>query len=283
MPSARRLCKKTTRNIYLMHFMNASILFPKVSTTITIKNAIERHCIGFCSALVTLGRYCEQRQPSKRGIPKRMMIVLNISRNGISSSGRIILFSAKLRYIFPQKEKLSGVVIMQAAVLNAVNETDSSVLPRENEVMKLDIFPPGQAATRIIPSAIIGDIQSFNKIVSRKVNAGSSMIWHIIPSIIDFGLRTISRKDEGLMPKATPNITKARTILIMSMPVLFILTFIASSEAIISGLISYPICVLINNQVYATKAEKRNIPKVLVILPFVPKMKGRIAAPIITA
>ena len=101
---------------------------------------------------------------------------MKISQNGMFSSGRIILFCAKFRYRFPQKEKLRGVVKTQTAVLNAVRDTDNSVFPLENDVMKLDIFPPGQAATSIIPKAIIGDIQFLKVIVSRKVKAGSRTI-----------------------------------------------------------------------------------------------------------
>ena len=80
-----------------MHFMNASILFPNVRTIMIAKNATERYCIGFFKAFATLGRYWDHRQPNTRGMPRRMTIVLNISQKGISSSGRIILFSAKFR------------------------------------------------------------------------------------------------------------------------------------------------------------------------------------------
>ena len=159
-----------------MHFMNASMLFPKVSTTITMKKATERYCIGFLSFWVTFGRYCEQSMPSTRGIPRRITIVLNISQNGMLSSGMTrSCLSANLRYMPPQNEKLIGVVKMQAAVLNAVNDTESSVFPFERLVMKLEMFPPGQDATRIIPRAIIGLIQPSNVIVRRNVNAGSRM------------------------------------------------------------------------------------------------------------
>lgn len=74
---------------------------------------------------------------------------------------------------------------MQAAVLKAVSDTESSVLPLDREVMKLDMFPPGQDATRIIPKAIIGEIQFLNVIVRRKVNAGSSTSWQMIPNMTD--------------------------------------------------------------------------------------------------
>ena len=62
--------------------------------------------------------------------------------------------------------------MMHAAVLNAVSDTDNSVFPLEKDVMKFEMLPPGHAATRIIPSAIIGEIQSLSSIVKRNVSAG---------------------------------------------------------------------------------------------------------------
>jgi hypothetical protein len=127
---------------------------------------------------------------------------------------------------------------MQAAVLNAVRDTESSVLPRDSDVMKLEMFPPGQEATRIIPNAIIGDIQFLNVIVRRNVSAGSRMSWHITPRKIDCGFLKMSTNVFGLIPSATPNITKANTILMAFMPASFMFTLIASRCAITSGLIS---------------------------------------------
>ena len=135
---------------------------------------------------------------------------------------------------------------MQAAVLNAVRDTESSVLPRESEVMKLEMFPPGQDATRIIPRAIIGDIQFLNVMVRRKVNAGRRIIWQIMPNNIDFGFVNTSTNVLGLIPRATPNITKASTMLIVFIPASFIFTLIASSCAITSGLISVVFRFIVN-------------------------------------
>ena len=78
-------------------------------------------------------------------------------------------------YRFPQNAKFSGVVKTQAAVLIAVSETESSVFPLESCVMKFEILPPGQDATRIIPREIIGVSQFLNVIVKRNVNAGNNM------------------------------------------------------------------------------------------------------------
>ena len=157
-----------------------------------------------------------------------MTIVLNISQKGIDSSGSMKLFSANLRYRPPQNAKFIGVVKMQAAVLNAVSDTDSSVFPLDREVMKFEMLPPGQDATRSIPRAIIGEIIPFIAIARRSVRQGSSTSWQIIPMMMDFGFCSMLMKVAGLMPSATPNITNARTMFMMFIPVSFMLTFIAS-------------------------------------------------------
>ena len=64
----------------------------------------------------------------------------------------------------------------QTAVLNAVSETDSSELPRERDVMKLEMFPPGHDATRIIPNAIIGEIHCPMAMIRTRVKAGMNNI-----------------------------------------------------------------------------------------------------------
>ena len=82
--------------------------------------------------------------------------------------------SAYLMYMLPQNEKLNGVVNTQRTVLMAVNDTDSSEFPLQSDVMKLDTFPPGHAATRIIPSEIIGVRTLLKMMQRRNVNAGSN-------------------------------------------------------------------------------------------------------------
>ena len=63
-------------------------------------------------------------------------------------------------------------IIGAAAVEIAVKETESSIFPFEREEIKLEIFPPGHDATRIIPRAIIGVIRGFNAKARRKVTNG---------------------------------------------------------------------------------------------------------------
>ena len=56
----------------------------------------------------------------------------------------------------PQNAKLSGVITVASIVETAVMPIDSIVLPLAMWVMKLEMFPPGDEPTRIMPSAIDG-------------------------------------------------------------------------------------------------------------------------------
>jgi hypothetical protein len=145
----------------------------------------------------------------------------------------------KFKYKLPQKAKLIGVAKIERPVLTAVSETDSSTFPLEREVMKLEILPPGQAATRIIPSPIIGLIQPVNVIARRKVKAGRKIIWQIAPRITDLGFFAISTKVLGLIPRATPNITNARTRFKAFIPASFMFTIMLLIASATSGFIYF--------------------------------------------
>ena len=132
---------------------------------------------------------------------------------------------------------MNGVVNMARAVLMAVRLTDSSMLALESEEIKLEMFPPGQEATRIIPIAIVQVMLSPKARASRKVNRGSSTIWHTKPRITDLGLVKTLMNIFGLMPRATPNITNASTMLMVFIPPAFSVTLMASIAAAVSGLI----------------------------------------------
>ena len=128
---------------------------------------------------------------------------------------------------------------MASAVLIAVRLTDSSILALERELMKLEMFPPGQEATRIMPSAMVQLIQCPKARASRKVSSGSRISWQQTPMIRDFGLLKTSANILGLMPSATPYMTKARTMLMVFMPPAFIVTLMPSMMEVISGLMVY--------------------------------------------
>ena len=54
--------------------------------------------------------------------------------------------------------KFNGVRIKPAKLEKAVKLTESAIFPLANELIKLEIFPPGQDATNIIPSPIVSVI-----------------------------------------------------------------------------------------------------------------------------
>ncbi len=76
-------------------------------------------------------------------------------------------------YNEPQNSRFKGVIITANKVATAVRLTDKAELPLAKCVMKLEIFPPGHAATMNIPKAMleIGSIIHTNA----KVIAGKSI------------------------------------------------------------------------------------------------------------
>ena len=214
----------TTMKMYFTLTRNAWMLLLKESTTMARKITMDSHCRGFLRASATLGRKWLVRMPSTSGIPSRMKMVLNTSHRGMTRVGISLSTPAKCRYRLPQHQKLNGVRKTARAVEMAVRLTESSMLALPRELMKLEMLPPGQAATRIIPMAIMGEIQPVSRMARPQVKAGSSTSWHSIPSSTLLGLRKTSTKICGLMPRATPYITKARTMLMVFMPPAFRLT-----------------------------------------------------------
>lgn len=132
-------------------------------------------------------------------------IVLNISKGFILTVRRM---EAVGSYRPPQNCKLNGVIKMAAIVANAVRLTLSAVFPPERWVIKLEIFPPGQEATKIIPRAILGLGCKIR--IRPKVKAGRIINCEVTPNREDLGLRHNLLKSDGLMSSATPNITIAR-------------------------------------------------------------------------
>ncbi len=120
----------------------------------------------------------------------------------------------------------------------AVRLTESSTLALAREDMKLEMFPPGQDATRIMPRPIIGEIHRLMRMASRQVKAGSRTNWHVAPRMTDLGFLNTSTNVPGLMPSETPYMTKASTILMVFIPPAFRVTWIWSMAAAVSGDIS---------------------------------------------
>ena len=61
-------------------------------------------------------------------------------------------------YNLPHTEKLRGVIKTAASVAIAVRLTDKATFPLASEEIKLEILPPGQAATKIIPRPMVGEM-----------------------------------------------------------------------------------------------------------------------------
>ena len=96
--------------------------------------------------------------------------------------------------------------------------TESSTLPFEREEMKLEMLPPGQDATSIMPRATIGVIQWFRARQIRNVTAGSPTHCRRMPVMMDLGWRNTFLNVSVFIPRATPNIMKASRMLTIIMP-----------------------------------------------------------------
>ena len=73
----------------------------------------------------------------------------------------------------PQNEIFRGVMNTAQTLAIAVMLTESAAFPLAKEVMKLEMFPPGQAAINIIPKATLGIGRKMR--TSRKVRNGSAI------------------------------------------------------------------------------------------------------------
>ena len=97
----------------------------------------------------------------------------------------------------------------------AVRLTERVMFDFEMEEMRLDTFPPGQAATKIIPMAT--EVEGRKRITNKKVSAGRSTYWAMTPNSAGLGLRISVLKCLGLMLNATPNMMNAMAIFIKLM------------------------------------------------------------------
>jgi hypothetical protein len=119
-------------------------------------------------------------------------------------------------YKLPQNAKLNGVKKIAAEVDIAVRLTDRATFPFAMELIKFEILPPGQAATKIIPKATVG--VGLSIITIRNEKAGNRKVWLINPTMADFGFFIRSVKCSTLISSATPNMTKAKAIFKKSRP-----------------------------------------------------------------
>ncbi len=87
-----------------------------------------------------------------------------------------------------QKEKLNGVKKMAATLETAVKLTESATFPWARLVKKLETFPPGQAATRNMPKAMLGG--GLSRVTNTQVKKGKIKNWENIPTTKPFGFWT---------------------------------------------------------------------------------------------
>ena len=91
--------------------------------------------------------------PRIMGISKSVVMVCKSFQKSRLTSVSIIEVGG---YKLPQKARFRGVMKIARELDTAVKLTESAVFPLAMAVMKLEIFPPGQAATSIIPKAKLG-------------------------------------------------------------------------------------------------------------------------------
>ena len=105
---------------------------------------------------------------------------------------------------------MKGVRNIEKRVEKAVKLTESAAFPFAKWLIKLETFPPGQAATKNIPKATDGGGWIIN--MNIHVKNGRKRNWLRIPARNDFGSFHIAVKSETLRSKATPNIMIASEI-----------------------------------------------------------------------
>ncbi len=112
----------------------------------SIRTGLETFCVN-------TGKKCATAIPIISGSIKMPDMLMNKSKKLISNS---LILSRRPGRVDDQNMKLSGVVKKAVKEVMAVSVTESATLPFAKNEKKLDAFPPGQAATSIIPSATPG-------------------------------------------------------------------------------------------------------------------------------
>ena len=89
-----------------------------------------------------------------------------------------------------------------------MRETDSDKLAPAIDEKKLEIFPPGQDATKIIPNANMGC--GLKITINIKVRRGRRINWEKAPAMAAFGFVRNWWKSLESIPRATPNMMKPK-------------------------------------------------------------------------
>jgi hypothetical protein len=204
MVSARKLWMNTTKMTRLIAWRKISQEEISAIATIEMKKSKENSLNGFLTLSARPGKVLFNEMPTTKGIP-RMMNTVKKTSAGLKLTCFKIGAVAGLR--LPHIERFSGVIKMAAILETAVILIDMAELPLARYVTILERFPPGQAATKIIPNAMEG-VSMFpgNIIVNKKVKAGSIKNWAAKPITGALGDLMMRLKSSNFKSRATPNI-----------------------------------------------------------------------------
>lgn len=163
--------------------------------------------IGFSIFKASVGSCFFTVMPNTKGIINSSTTVFRMDKKLSSNVCKYALVSGKN---VAQKSKLNGVRKGVNTVAMAVSETESAILALETEEIKLETFPPGQAATRIIPKARAG--WGLKSMTRSAVNAGNTMNCERVPIKTLLGFLLTCLKSRISIPKAMPNMIKPKQI-----------------------------------------------------------------------
>ena len=142
--------------------------------------------------------------PTKTGIVTIINIFIAISEIDIDVEREVSIKR------FKEIKTIKGIVITQSKLIIAVKETESATSPFANDVIILEVAPPGAAAINITPTANSGDIGQIN--TNNKATIGSIIICEIAPIKKSLGCFITLKKSEVVKESPRENIIKARAI-----------------------------------------------------------------------
>ena len=110
-----------------------------------------------------------------------------------------------------QNARLIGVMKMASTLEIAVKLTERAILPFANAEKKLEMLPPGQAATIIMPNAKLG-LGSNNQIIKNVRKRENNKLGESTPTKVPRGFASTILKSSGVSLSATPNMIIPRLI-----------------------------------------------------------------------
>ena len=164
--------------------------------------------LGLRSTRARPGSQAAAAIPAATGSPRISATVVNMSAG---SREKDVSSSAIPGSQLAQKPRLAGVATTAAKLETAVMPTDTLVRPPPMWVMKLEMLPPGQQATRSMPRATLGPGPS--RVIRPKQAAGSTRNCVSRPMAGALGFLTKATKSLTFRSRATPNMMRATMML----------------------------------------------------------------------